>query len=283
MSCIKALSSDLGNMFLDPQFSDIVLLCQEEEIQAHKMILSARSPLFRAMLKTEMPGSVKGEIMIMIENADKDVLKEMVGYFYTAKVGEHFTKYKELLILANKYEVEELKKFCGTKVIELLNNDNVLQVGTFAELHNAEDLMKACVKYIVVNKPSSLNQSLEEDLVKRSPKMMIEMIRQLLKKTPEKRKKKKNIFETTDTANNSIIADNIVVSNLTDVGAEAEVATEATTCKIGDNATEPVNDDFKLNDVRDNALVNEYAYPPITTCQEDIFLAKHISDNIQNI
>ena len=158
-----------------------------------------------------------------------------------------------------------------------------MQVGTFAELHNAEDLMKACVKYIVVNKPSSLNQSLEEDLVKRSPKMMIEMIRQLLKKTPEKRKKKKNIFETTDTANNSIIADNIVVSNLTDVGAEAEVATEATTCKIGDNATEPVNDDFKLNDVRDNALVNEYAYPPITTCQEDIFLAKHISDNIQNI
>ena len=177
MSCVEALSSDLGNIFLDPQSSDIVLICQEEEIRAHKLILSARSPVFRAMLQTDMSERANGEIKI--NDADKDVLKEMVGYLYTAKVEEKFTKYKELLILANKYEVEELIKLCGTKVAESLNDDNALQVGVFAELHNAEDLMKACVKYIMDNKPNSLNQNWE-DLVKGSPKMMAEMIRHLL-------------------------------------------------------------------------------------------------------
>ena len=79
-----------------------------------------------------MMESVKGEINI--DDADKDVLKEMVRYIYSVKVEENFDKYKELLVLANKYKVEDLIKYCGTKVVESLNTDNVLQIGVFAEL-----------------------------------------------------------------------------------------------------------------------------------------------------
>ena len=161
MNCEKALA-DFGNMFLDPWTSDIHLLCQGEEIAAHRVVLGARSPVFRAMFQSKMMESVKGEINI--EDADKDVLKEMLRYIYSVKVEEKFEKFKELLVLADKYQVEDLIKYCGTKVVESLNTDNVLQIGVFAELHNAEDLMQECVKFIIMNNSDSLKKNWKDEV-----------------------------------------------------------------------------------------------------------------------
>ena len=114
MNCAKALVEDISKLFLDPQFSDVVLLCQGEEIRAHRVILSTRSPVFRAMLQSEMSECVTGKIQI--DDANKDVFKEMLRYMYCAKVDENFTQFKALLILADKYQVDELIKYCGTKL-----------------------------------------------------------------------------------------------------------------------------------------------------------------------
>ena len=46
MKGVKTLLNDMGNLLLDTETSDVVLLCQGEEIRAHKLILSARSPVF---------------------------------------------------------------------------------------------------------------------------------------------------------------------------------------------------------------------------------------------
>ena len=86
------------------------------------------------------------------------------------------------MVLADKYQVLELVKYCGTKLAKTVNNDNAFQMGSFAETHNAEDLMKECVKLILSNKPESLHQNWK-DQVKGSPKMMQEIIQQLLNDT----------------------------------------------------------------------------------------------------
>ena len=180
MSFYEAHLADFDRKFLDSKLSDFVIRCQGEEFRVHKFVLSARSPVFDAMFQSEMSESVKGEIRI--DDADNDVFKEMLRYMYCAKVEDSFTKFKELLVAANKYQVEDLVKYCGTKVVESLNKDNALQIGVFAELHNAEDLMKECVKLILSNKPESLHQNWK-DQVKGSPKMMQEIIQQLLNDT----------------------------------------------------------------------------------------------------
>ena len=59
-----SLAGDIGNLFLDQETSDIVIHCQGEQILAHKCILSARSPVFRAMMQANMLESIKREIMI---------------------------------------------------------------------------------------------------------------------------------------------------------------------------------------------------------------------------
>ena len=80
MNRVKIFLKDMGNLLLDTETSDVVLLCQGEEIRVHKSILNARSPVFRAMLQSPMLESTKGEVRI--EDADKDVLKEMLSYIY---------------------------------------------------------------------------------------------------------------------------------------------------------------------------------------------------------
>ena len=63
--------------------SDIMLICEGEEINAHRLVLVARSPVFHAMLQSKMMESKIREIKI--DDADIDVLKEMLRYMYMAR------------------------------------------------------------------------------------------------------------------------------------------------------------------------------------------------------
>ena len=168
-----SLAGDIGNLFLDQETSDIVIHCQGEQIPAHKCILSARSPVFRAMMQANMLESIKREIMI--EDVDNDVLKEMLLFIYTAEVDEDFSKTKDLLVLADKYEAVELVKYCGKNLATTLSNENALQLGVFAETHNAENLLKDCIHFVWKNMPDSLEKNWKEQ-IKDSPRMMMQML-----------------------------------------------------------------------------------------------------------
>ena len=78
MSCVQLFVADIGNMLTDTDTSDFVLICQGEEMKAHKLILCARSPVFRAMLQSKMSENATGEVKI--DDVDKEVLKEMLRY-----------------------------------------------------------------------------------------------------------------------------------------------------------------------------------------------------------
>ena len=178
MSGMKSFLLDIGNLLMDPKTSDLVLVCQGEEIKAHRCILSARSPVFGAMLQNGMLENINSEIKI--DDADRDVVKEMLHYMYKVEVSENFTKFKELLVLADKYQVGELVKYCGTKIVESLNKDNVFLIGSFAETHNAEDLTRECIKFVLEKASEGLNQDWE-DQIKKSPKMMLQFLKHFMK------------------------------------------------------------------------------------------------------
>ena len=63
----------------------------------------ARSPVFRAMLSSDMRERQAG--IIRIDDAGLDVVRQMLRYMYTAKIQQGFNRIKELLVLANKYQV----------------------------------------------------------------------------------------------------------------------------------------------------------------------------------
>ena len=135
-----------------------------------------RSPVFHAMLQSDMVEKLNG--VIKIDDASVDVVKQMMRYMYTAKVDHHYSKVKELLVLANKYQVLELVNFCSSKIFESLSEDNALEIGMFGEMHNSDILINRCAKFICYDITDSLNQDWM-DKIKESPKLMLQIIKNL--------------------------------------------------------------------------------------------------------
>ena len=59
-------------------FSDVTLVCGEEEIRAHKAILAARSPVFKAMFAHKMSEALEGKAVI--EDIRAEVLHEVLRW-----------------------------------------------------------------------------------------------------------------------------------------------------------------------------------------------------------
>merc|ERR1719342_1097263 len=97
---------------------------------------------------------------------------------YTAKIDHSFAKVKELLVLANKYQVLELVNFCSSKIFESLSEDNALEIGMFGEIHNSDILINRCAKYICYDMTDSLNTDWMEK-IQESPKLMLQIIKNL--------------------------------------------------------------------------------------------------------
>ena len=58
------LLNELGALLSAGLHSDVTLVCEGEEIRAHKAILAARSPVFKAMFANKMSESLDGKVMI---------------------------------------------------------------------------------------------------------------------------------------------------------------------------------------------------------------------------
>merc|ERR1711915_618227 len=116
--------------------------------------------------------------VIRIDDACIDVVKQMVRYMYIAKIEQDFTRIKELLVLANKYQVLELVNFCSSKIFESLSEDNALEIGMFGEIHNSDILINRCAKYICYDMTDSLNTDWMEK-IQESPKLMLQIIKNL--------------------------------------------------------------------------------------------------------
>jgi len=176
MSCVESLLSDLARIMGDEATSDISIMCQDQEIRVHKLILSARSPVFQAMLGSDMVEKSRGVITIM--DANVTVVRQMVAYMYTAKIDNDFDRIKELLVLANKYQVLELVNYCSSRIFESLSEDNALEIGMFGEMHNSEVLINRCAKYICYDMTDSLAEDWMEK-IQESPKLMLQIIKNL--------------------------------------------------------------------------------------------------------
>ncbi|KAI9663518.1 MAG: hypothetical protein M1831_002527 [Alyxoria varia] len=73
------LASDLKQLMLDPNFSDLTLKCEGQEFSAHRLIVCACSPVFKA----ECSGQFKAITRcIEVTIADVPTLKRMVCFMY---------------------------------------------------------------------------------------------------------------------------------------------------------------------------------------------------------
>jgi len=148
----KQFIKDLDNLFLDQNNNhDVTLTCGEKVFYCHKWMLSARSPVFKAMFQSNMKENESGTVEI--EDIQQEVVLEFLQYIYTGTISLNFEKYgEELFAVADKYQVDQLKGACENEMISKLDAENCIEMLLLGDRYKARNLKKSAVDFFNKNK-----------------------------------------------------------------------------------------------------------------------------------
>ena len=141
------LGQQLGSLLDTATLSDVTLAVGNEEFKAHKAILSARSPVFRAMFKHD-GFKEQQENFVQIMDHDPKVVKEMLKFIYTGEVPELKEMVHDLFFIADKYQLERLKQLCEKQLWKDIGVKNVVDTLLLAMTHDLIRLKRSCTRFI---------------------------------------------------------------------------------------------------------------------------------------
>lgn len=110
------------NLWKDKRFTDVEVVCGSERFAAHRAVLAAASPVFAAMLSTDMRESQSQEIHIL--DADERAVQDTLEYIYTGAVGEHAGF--GMVVLGHKYDIPGLVAYAAPVALGNLTPHNVI-------------------------------------------------------------------------------------------------------------------------------------------------------------
>lgn len=138
------LGSDLASLLQMGNGTDTKLIADDEEFNAHKIILEARSPVFRALLNSPMREGCEG--VVCIQNIKAPILQALLHFIYTdsfPELGQENGSMdaafaQHLLEAADRYELVRLRRICERKLCQTVDVDTVATTLTLAEQNHAE-------------------------------------------------------------------------------------------------------------------------------------------------
>ncbi|KAF8771301.1 TD and POZ domain-containing protein 5 [Argiope bruennichi] len=165
-----ALKENLQHLYNDGFLSDVNLNTNSGTFPAHKIILSARSPVFKAMFTNNM--KEKSSKIVDIKDLDDDTVHRMLLYIYTAKVEDLcWESAFQLYMAADKYEILSLKTKCSAHLATNLTPNNACDVLILSDLHQDEKLKSAVQNYILKNDKVIINSEKWERLMETNSKL----------------------------------------------------------------------------------------------------------------
>lgn len=141
------LIADYKIMFDNQILSDFRETKDGKILKAHRAILIARSPMFYAMLISNMQEPT--EDFANISDYDSIIMKEVLRFIYYNDVEDLHGNAHDLVFAAEKYHVKYLKELCLDSLIASLSIENALKLLMIADrLSNASELLNESVKVI---------------------------------------------------------------------------------------------------------------------------------------
>lgn len=164
------LAEELGGLCESFQFTDCCLYVAGQELQAHKAILAAHSPVFNTMFEQE---SIKNRVEV--NDMEPEVFKEMLCFIYTRKATNPHRMLHDLLAAADKYHLEHLKVMCEEALSSNLSTENAVEILILADLHSVHQLKhKHWISFINCHVSHVLETSRWKSLVVTYPHLVAE-------------------------------------------------------------------------------------------------------------
>jgi speckle-type POZ protein len=149
------LGHDLAMLSNKQELTDVSFDVDGESFSAHRLVLAARSPVFRAELYGSMAESKMA--CITIQEMGVSTFRSMLHYIYHGSlpnasktdVSSTMAEYQRLLVAADRYGVERLKKICEDKLCgNGITIDNVVSMLELAERHACTKLKASCLDFL---------------------------------------------------------------------------------------------------------------------------------------
>nr|GLL17540.1 BTB/POZ domain-containing protein At1g21780 [Ipomoea trifida] len=128
---------------LTRQFSVLLLLYSKP----CSTMICAASPVFQTMFYHDL--MEKQSSTINIQDMSKDLCAALLGYLYGTIKGDEFWRHRlELLTVAHKYEISDLRDHCEESLLADIDTGNVFGRLQLAWIYEFQKLQKGCFKYL---------------------------------------------------------------------------------------------------------------------------------------
>ncbi|KAK3124699.1 hypothetical protein QOZ80_7BG0590860 [Eleusine coracana subsp. coracana] len=185
-SSIPVPPSDIGSQFSDLLDStdgvDVSFIVDGETFHAHRAVLAARSPVFRAELLGSMAEATLSSIPL--HEITPATFRIMLRFMYTDALpgddefGDSPSQMMQnLLAAADRYALDRLKLLCAQKLLEDVSVDTVAATVACAEMYNCLELKSKCFDFFAAEenfKRAVLTKGFVE-LVQKFPSIMVEL------------------------------------------------------------------------------------------------------------
>ncbi|XP_044320596.1 BTB/POZ and MATH domain-containing protein 2-like [Triticum aestivum] len=146
------LQDHLHQMWKEGQGADVTFSVSGQLFSAHRYLLAARSPVFKA----ELFGSMKESAVesIKIYDVEPPIFEALLHFMYTDSVQDdgdnkdETEKMQHLLVAADRYGLERLRIMCESRLCDSIGVETVATTLVLAEQHHCGDLKKACIEFM---------------------------------------------------------------------------------------------------------------------------------------
>ncbi|GAV08423.1 hypothetical protein RvY_18114 [Ramazzottius varieornatus] len=145
----STLGSDLGELLKSGRNADVLIKSGDgKTYPAHKLVISTRSKYFEAMFNHPTKEANKASVDLPDPG---DIIQLLLEFMYTDKVTNFSSFSEHLLVAADKYQIDNLKKHCERDLADRVTVENVTQIFLMACQYNAEGLRTHCKQLMAMN------------------------------------------------------------------------------------------------------------------------------------
>jgi hypothetical protein len=174
----------VADLWSSNSFSDFTIVAGLKKFPVHKTILSVRSSVLAAAIEGDFKEKETGELSM--DDFDETVVETFLRYLYTGEVDNEGCA-KKVFVLADKYDVEDLKLITQKLILGELNESNAFEVFSLGHKHSSNELKKQAFDVIqkthfptkklnelLMDKPEDLEKLIQAAEKRKSQVEMIE-------------------------------------------------------------------------------------------------------------